>query len=123
MKLNCKECSFVASSLSIDRKIATQEVLSAFAKHTMDTKAHPNMAKLILQDTMKVSQLSTAIIMIAKYSTLLDLPDGEENYLQEDFSKLIDDLQEALGVEVTGESTNGPDSVNTSGQKPSLLIP
>ena len=104
MELYCKHCSYIAKSLLIDQKLAIREIIEAFAKHTMDKSKHPKLAQEIVQDTMKATQLSTTIIMLAKHTTLLDLEWDENDVLLADFAKVIDEMQEALGIEI-----NGPD--------------
>lgn len=96
MKLQCAHCTFAASSLDLNKDNAIAEVILTFAKHIT---SHKHIELAIKRDVMQTAAIASTVIMIAKHTTLLD-SFNIDDYIQQEFSKLVDKLQDCLGVEV-----------------------
>ncbi len=98
MIIECAHCPFVATSLIIDKDAALKESIDAFLKHFM--KQHPNEHIQVMKDTQKTTAISASVITFAKHTRLLDKELDATDYLQEQFHNMINEIQDALGVEV-----------------------
>ena len=110
MQLICKHCGHVSKSLVVVKDIALAEVMTDFTKHLMSqhNKKGGNNSPFMqfCQDGTMLASVGPTIILLAKHTNLLDLPLGEEDYIQEKFSAMIDQVEEMLGVEVFDNKPN-----------------
>ena len=104
MQLICKHCGHISKSLNVIKDEAIAEVMLDFSKH-MTEKHNPKGAKNSpfvnwMMDCQMLTSVGPTVILVAKHSTLLDGDLDTEDYIQEKFSALIDQIQDYLGVEV-----------------------
>lgn len=104
MQLICKHCGHVSKSLIVIQDSAIAEVMLDFSKHMTQQhngKGDTTPFKLWMQDCALLTQTIPTVVLIAKHSTVLD--DGDiqgDAYIMEKFSKMIDQVEDMLGVEV-----------------------
>ena len=104
MQLVCKHCGHISKSLNVIKDEAIAEVMLDFSRH-MTEKHNPKGAKNSpfvnwMMDCQMLTSVGPTVILVAKHSTLLDGDLDTEDYIQEKFSALIDQIQDYLGVEV-----------------------
>ena len=110
MKLQCAHCTFAASSVDLNKDNAIAEVILTFAKHIT---SHKHIELAIKRDVMQTAAIASTVIMIAKHTTLLD-SFSTDDYIQQEFSKLVDKLQDCLGVEVFDNKPGGNPPVDSA---------
>ena len=116
MQLTCAHCGYIAKSVLLDQKQALGETLQNFVKHIIE--AHKDKQQAIMQDTMKVSAIAASAITLAKHSTLLDQELDTTDLLQQEFSKMVDELEECLGIEMFDNRPGDSVPVNPLDPKP-----
>ena len=104
MKLECIHCPYVATSLLIGKEESLKDCIQIFLKHLF--QKHPNENKSIMTDAMKVTSIATSIIMFSKHTKLLDRELDVTDYMQEQFHNMIEEFQNALGVDVSDTKEN-----------------
>lgn len=126
MELICKHCRHVSKSFILEKEYALAEIMLDFSKHM--TQSHNGRGdrtpfKLWMQDCALITQTVPTIVLIAKHSTLLDRDLDVDDFIQEKFSLLVDQLQDFLGIEVFDNKPNelGEGKVNLESLEPSKL--
>jgi len=98
MQLQCKHCSHISKSLLIKKDEALAEITLDFSKH-MTEKHIDTPFKQWMIDVNLLTQIAPCLIMISKHSTLLDSFNSDD-FIQQKFSEMVDQVQDYLGIEV-----------------------
>lgn len=103
MKLTCIHCGHTASSVILDKNEALAEIMLNFSKHLMQNPnpKHKEATESLVKDMAFLTQVATTIAVLAKHTTLLDMDLEPGNYIQEQFSEMLQTLQDILGVEIS----------------------
>lgn len=136
MQLTCKHCGYISKSLSVIKDSAIADVMLDFSKHMTQQhtgkKGEGKPFEQWMLDCQMLASVGPTVILVAKHSTLLDVELDTDDYIQEKFSLLVDQIQDNLGVEVfDNKPSNSIDGgkeggeIDTSNVKPdpSLSLP